>query len=51
MVGTQQDSPLLFWDKRIEYLIEKNKSIQKIRDKLTKERAKFINRKRKANRT
>jgi len=51
MVGTQQDSPLLFWDKRIEYLIEKNKSVQKIRNELVKERAKYLNKKRKATRS
>ena len=43
MVGIQQNSPLEFWDKRIEYQIKKNRTVQKIRNDFSKERLKHKN--------
>lgn len=42
MVGIQQDSPLESWDKRVEYHINKNKTVQKNRRDLMKERLRYI---------
>lgn len=47
MVGIQQESPLEFWDKRVQYKISKNKSVQKIREDLIKERLRYVNKIRK----
>jgi len=47
MVGTQQDTPLGFWDKRIEYQISKNRTVQKIRNDLIKEQLRYKNKTRK----
>ena len=47
MVGSHQTSPLEFWDKRIQYKIQKNKGIQKMRNDIIKERQRHLNEKRK----
>lgn len=49
MVGIQQESPLEFWDKRVQYKIRKNKSVQRIRKGLIRERQKHENKIRKQN--
>lgn len=44
MVGIHEvHSPWIYWDEYIQYLIDRNKIVQKIRDKLKKERARKLN--------
>ena len=44
MVGIHENqASWIYWDEYIQYLIDKNKTIQKIREKLKKERAKRLN--------
>lgn len=45
MVGIHEEySTWIYWDENIQYLIDKNKTVQKIRDKLKKERSNKLKR-------
>lgn len=45
MVGIQENhAPWTYWDEYVQYLIDKNKTVQQIRENLKKERSRKLKR-------